>query len=96
MTSVRLASQVNAAKRPDSPVIGGSARSYLTLSTLPKVLQSWDGHPHHRLTMPLQHGFLSLRWPFSAMAVLPGSSALAGDVSTRPGRVSELSWVFVV
>jgi len=29
--------------------IGGSARSYLTLSTLATVLQSWDDHPHHRL-----------------------------------------------
>jgi len=57
---------------------GGSARSYLTLSTLATVLQSWDGHPHHWLAMPHQHGFLSLRWPFSTMAVLPGPPALRG------------------
>jgi len=41
---------------------GGSARSYLTLSTLATVLQTQDNHPHHRLAMPLQHGSLSLRW----------------------------------
>ena len=41
--------------------IRGSARSYLTLSTLATVRHSWDGHPHHRLTMPLQRGLLSLR-----------------------------------
>jgi len=34
----------------------GSARGYLTLSTLATVLESWDNHPHHRPTMPLQHG----------------------------------------
>jgi hypothetical protein len=58
--------------------IESSARSHLTLSTLATVLQSWDGHPHHRLTMPLQHGLLSLRWLFSTMAVLPGPPALRG------------------
>jgi hypothetical protein len=52
--------------------------SYLTLSTLATVLQSWEDHPHHRLTMPLQHGFLPLRWPFSTMAVLPGPPTLRG------------------
>jgi len=41
---------------------GGSARSYLTLSTLATVRQSQDGHPDHRVIMPFQHGFLSLRW----------------------------------
>jgi len=50
----------------------------LTLSTLATVLQSWDDHPHRRLTMLFQHGFLSLRWPFSTMAVLPGPPALRG------------------
>ena len=39
----------------------GSARSYLTLSTLATVLQSQNDHPHHRLTMPLQHGCLSVQ-----------------------------------
>jgi len=34
----------------------------LTLSTLATVLQSWAGHPHRRLTTPLQHGSLFLRW----------------------------------
>jgi hypothetical protein len=48
----------------------------LTLSTLATVLQSQDDHPHQRLTMRLQHGLLSLRWPFSTMAVLPGPQAL--------------------
>ena len=40
---------------------GDSARSYLTLSTLATVPQSWDDHPHHRLTMPPQHDSLCLR-----------------------------------
>jgi hypothetical protein len=57
---------------------GGSARSYLTLSTLVTVLQSQDDHPHHRLTMLLQHGSLSLRWSFSMMAVLAGPPTLRG------------------
>jgi hypothetical protein len=68
--------QPNTGERGDQN--GGSARTYLTLSTLATVLQSWDDHPHRRLTMLFQHGFLSLRWPFSAMAVLPGPLALRG------------------
>jgi hypothetical protein len=48
-------------------LLGGSARSYLTLSTLATVLQSQDGHPHHRLTMPLQHGSLFVRWVSTAL-----------------------------
>src|SRR5215469_10690061 len=59
----------------------GSARSYLTLSTLATVLQSWDDHPHQRLTMPLQHGSLSLRWER-----WPVRQRCACDVSTRPGE----------
>jgi hypothetical protein len=42
--------------------IGGLACSYLTLSALATVLQSQDGHPDHRLTMPFQHRSLFLRW----------------------------------
>jgi transcriptional regulator with XRE-family HTH domain len=52
---------------------GGSARSYLTLSTLATVRQSWDDHPDHLLTMPLQRGSL-----FSTMGALPGPPALRG------------------
>jgi hypothetical protein len=61
--------------------IGGSARSYLTLSTLATVLQSWDDHPHHRLTMPLQRGSLFLRWER-----WPVRRRGAGGGSTRPGE----------
>jgi hypothetical protein len=60
---------------------GGSARSYLTLSTLATVRQSWDGHPHHRLTVPLQRGSLFLRWER-----WPVRRRCAGDRSTRPGE----------
>src|SRR5262249_12348597 len=65
--------------------IGGSARSYLTLSTLATVLQSWDGHTHHWLTMPLRHGSLFLRWS-------AGRSADAARVTARldPARAWEL------
>jgi hypothetical protein len=70
--------------------IGGSARSYLTLSTLATVLQSQDDHPHHRLTMPPQHGslFYDERWPVAG----------AARVTARPdrARASERCWVFVV
>jgi hypothetical protein len=60
---------------------GGLARSYLTLSTLATVLQSWDDHPHHRLTTPLQ------RLVISAMAVFYDGRAAraAGEAPTsRP------------
>jgi hypothetical protein len=53
----------------------------LTLSTLAAVLQSWDGHPHHRLTMPLQHGSLFLRWERWLVRQRCGC-----DGSTRPGE----------
>jgi hypothetical protein len=59
----------------------GSARSYLTLSTLATVLQSRDGHPHHRLTMPLQPGSLFLRW--ERWPVRRPAGSLAG--SAAPG-----------
>jgi hypothetical protein len=45
----------------------------LTLSTLATILQSQDDHPHHRLTMRLQHGSL-----FLTMGALPGPPALHG------------------
>jgi len=61
--------------------IRGSARSYLTLSTLATVLRSWEDHPHHRLTMPLRHGSLFLRWER-----WPVRRRCAGDGSTRPGE----------
>jgi len=61
--------------------IGGSARSYLTLSTLATVLQSQEDHPDHRLTMPLQRGSLFLRWERC-----PVRRRCAGDGSTRPGE----------
>jgi hypothetical protein len=59
--------------------LGGSARSYLTLRTLATVLQSWDDHPHHRLTTPPQHGSLSLGWKR-----WPVHQCCACDVSIRP------------
>jgi hypothetical protein len=59
----------------------GSARSYLTLSTLATVLQSQDDHPHRRLTMPLQHGSLFLRWER-----WPVRQRCACDGSIRPGE----------
>jgi hypothetical protein len=66
---------------------GGSARSYLTLNTLATVLQSWDDHPHHRLTMPIQHGVLSLRWPLSHWPCCWGKRAAArAPVRVRRGR----------
>jgi hypothetical protein len=65
---------------------GGLARSYLTLSTLATVLPSWDDHPHHRLTMPLQHGVLSLRWPFSTLAVLLGEAGCGPGTRAREAR----------
>jgi len=76
---------------------GGSARSYLTLSTLATVLQPWEDHPYHRLIMSLQHGFLSLRWPFSTMAVLPGRPTLCGwRLDSTGGEHLSFRWVFVV
>ena len=45
------------------------------------VLQSRDDHPHHRLTMPLQHGSLFLCW-----GALPVRRRCAGDGSARPGE----------
>ena len=59
------------------------------LSTLATVLQSWDDHPHHRLTMPLHHGSLFLRWER-----WPVRQRCACDASDRPGRASELSLGF--
>ena len=59
----------------------GSAHSYLTRSTLATVRQSQDGHPHRRLTMPLQHGSLFLCW-----GALPVRRRCAGDGSARPGE----------
>jgi hypothetical protein len=69
------------AEQPPTAQSGGSARSYPTLSTLATVLQSWDDHPHHRLTMPLQHGSLFLRWER-----WPVRQRCACDGSTRPGE----------
>jgi len=51
------------------------------LSTLATVLQSWDDHPHHRLTMPLHHGSLFLRWER-----WPVRQRCACDGSDRPGE----------
>jgi hypothetical protein len=61
--------------------IGGSARSYLTLSTLATVRQSQEDHPDHRLTVPLQRGSLFLRWER-----WPVRRRCAGDGSARPGE----------
>jgi hypothetical protein len=61
----------------------GSARSYLTLSTLATVLQSWDDRPHHELTTPLQHGSLSLReerWPRHQRCACDGSARLGESI----------------
>jgi hypothetical protein len=51
------------------------------LSTLAAILQSRDDHPHHRLTMPLQHGSLFQRWER-----WPVRRRCAGDASARPGE----------
>ena len=75
----------------DKRQIGGSARGYLTLSTLATVLQSRDYHPHHRRTMPFQHGCLFLRWER-----WPVRRRCAGEGPARPGESIERCWVFVV
>jgi len=61
ITQIRALGKDVGSNQNPAPI--GSARSYLTLSTLATVLQLCEDHPHHRLTMPLQHGSLFLRWP---------------------------------
>ena len=78
---------IDAATAPN----GGSARGYLTLSTLATVLQSRDYHPHHQRTMPFQHGCLFLRWER-----WPVRRRCAGEGPARPGESIERCWVFVV
>jgi hypothetical protein len=71
----------------------GSARSYLTLSTLATVLQSQDDHRHYRLTMPLWHGSLFLRWER-----WPVRRRCAGDrrLGSTGRELLSFCWVFVV